>query len=212
MTATPTRTKRAYDSSGRQAAAQRRRERVVEVATRLFAQHGWTGTTLALVAKEAGVSTELVSGAFGGKPGLLLTAVRSSTFGDGGDITGATAALHLEQVDDREERLDRAVEFVVRSLRTMAPLMPAMIHAAGEDAQALELIRDGRAQRAAMAHDLVTMLGEGPSDGSPDQQTVDLVYLTTSGEVYLQLTQELGWDEAHYTAWLRAELDRIIRG
>lgn len=210
MTATVTRTKRAYDSSGRQAAAQRRRERVVEVATRLFAQHGWTGTTLALVAKEAGVSTELVSGAFGGKPGLLLTAVRSSTFGESGDIAGATAALQLDQVADPEERLDRAVEFAVNALRTMAPLMPAMIHAAGEDPKALDLIRRGREQRSQMARDLARLLG--PGEAEPEQQTVDLVYLATSGEVYLQLTQELGWPEEQYAAWLRGELQRLVRG
>ena len=205
-----TRAKRAYDSSGRQAAAQQRRQRVVEVATRLFAESGWTATTLARVAEESGVSTELVSGAFGGKPGLLLAAVRGSAFEAEGDLSGAVAALHLEEFDDRGDRMDRTVDFVVRSLRTMAPLMPAMIHAANEDPQALALMERGRATRSQMARDMVAQLTRPGASPQPD--ATDLVYLATSGEVYLQLTGELGWDEARYTAWIRAELERIING
>lgn len=203
-----TKVKRSYDSSGRQAAAIRRRECVVAVAIQLFATHGWTGTTLAMVAKEAGVSTELVSGAFGGKPGLLLAAARSSTFAPGETLTEAVASIHLADVDGVDARMAAAVSFAVKSLRAMAPLMPAMIHAANEDEQALALIQEGRTRRSQMSRDMVRLLQR--SEGEPDPNAVDLVYLVTSGEVYLQLVLELGWSEERFAAWLRDELERIV--
>jgi AcrR family transcriptional regulator len=68
--------RRPYDASGRRAAAERRRLHVAEVAARLFAEHGWNGTTVALVAAEAAVSVELVTKTFGGKGGLFMGALR----------------------------------------------------------------------------------------------------------------------------------------
>ena len=45
------------------------RTKVVDAARRLFAGKGFPATTIADVAREAGVSPQTVYGSFGGKPG-----------------------------------------------------------------------------------------------------------------------------------------------
>jgi AcrR family transcriptional regulator len=52
------------------------RDRLLEHARRMFAQHGYAGITVKGVADAAGVSPNLVTRYFGGKEGLLLAASR----------------------------------------------------------------------------------------------------------------------------------------
>ena len=94
--------RRSYDASGRRAAAERRRLHVAEVAARLFAERGWNGTTLALVAAESGVSVELVTKTFDGKAGLFMEAFRSAGFGRRGGLREAFAGLRLDDEPDLE--------------------------------------------------------------------------------------------------------------
>jgi len=52
------------------------RQRILEHARRLFAQHGFTAITVKGVADAAGVSPNLITRYFGGKDGLFLAATR----------------------------------------------------------------------------------------------------------------------------------------
>lgn len=63
--------KRRYDSSGRQAQARRSREAILDAAERKFMEGGYAAATIAAIAAEARVSVETVYKAFGGKPGLV---------------------------------------------------------------------------------------------------------------------------------------------
>ena len=63
--------RRRYDSSSRQELARRNRQSVLDAAERRFLREGYANTTVAAVAVDAGVSTELVYKAFGGKGGLV---------------------------------------------------------------------------------------------------------------------------------------------
>jgi AcrR family transcriptional regulator len=54
---------------------ERRREAIVEAATRLFLQHGYGDTTVEMVIAEAGGSRKTVYDYFGGKDGLFRTVV-----------------------------------------------------------------------------------------------------------------------------------------
>lgn len=53
------------------------RQRLLEVAVKLFAERGLEGTSVRDIAKEAGVNLSLVSYYFGGKEGLYLELLRS---------------------------------------------------------------------------------------------------------------------------------------
>ena len=54
--------------------ARRTRQRILEVAGRHFAEHGFDGTSVRAVAGEAGVAANLINRYFGGKAGLFAAA------------------------------------------------------------------------------------------------------------------------------------------
>ena len=200
--------RRSYDASGRRAAAERRRLHVAEVAARLFAERGWNGTTLALVAAESGVSVELVTKTFGGKPGVFMEAFRSAGFGRRGGLREAFADLGLDDEPDIEVRLDRFVEFACSIVVPMGPLVLVLAHGAEQDPALRELVRGAHLGHAAMCGDLVRLLARG----EPAPDAVDEVYLLTRAETYLTFAQHRGWTVERYAAWLRRSLRQAVDG
>ncbi|MEP9361935.1 TetR family transcriptional regulator [Nocardioides sp. CN2-186] len=199
-------TARRYDTTRRQAAAQERRTRVAEVAAALFAERGWVGTTVAAVAAEAGVSTELVTKAFDGKPGLFMAAFRQASFGGSTDLPGVFAELRLEDEPDLDVRLDRLVDFACASLVPMAPLVPVMTAGAEHDADLRRLVRAAELGHAETAREVVRLLAPGPVG----DDVVDEVYVLTLAETYLAFVQQRGWSTERYAAWLRRSLRAVL--
>ncbi|MGY2037775.1 TetR/AcrR family transcriptional regulator [Nocardia gipuzkoensis] len=74
--------RRRYDSLRRQTQAKRTRTDIAEAAGRLFVTRGWAGTTIADVARAAGVSVPTVYAAYGSKKGLVWSLV------DAADVSG----------------------------------------------------------------------------------------------------------------------------
>ena len=200
--------RRTYDASGRRAAAERRRAHVVETASRLFAELGWSGTTIAALARGAGVSPEYVTKTFGGKQALLMETVRSASFGRSASLPAAYAELRLADEPDREVRLDRFVEFVCDSVEPMAPFLPAMNQGAADDERMRAVLRAARGGHVEIIRDVVPLLASGPVH--PD--AVDAVVVLTRGETYLVFAAELGWTGERYAAWLRRSLTAAIEG
>lgn len=204
------RPRRTYDSSKRQAAALERRERVLEVATRRFIEDGWSHTSVAAVAAEAGVSTELVSRAFGDKAALLMAAFRRTSFGALPDLQAAFGALRLADEPDLDVRLDRFVEFACNAFEAMAPLVPALHRAADQDDSARRLVEQARERRRGTSAELVSLLGAPGSVVRPG--AADAVYVLTSGEIYLQFVDEVGWTRVEFSRWLRQSLKDAVSG
>ena len=155
--------RRSYDASGRRAAAERRRGLVVEAAGRLFPAHGWSGTTIASVAREAGVSAELVAKTFDGKQALLMAAMRSASFGRRGSLQESFAALRLGDEPDRAARLDRFVDLACASVVPMAPYVPAMVQGAQEDERMRTVLDAARRGHVETIRELVPLLATGPA-------------------------------------------------
>lgn len=200
--------RRAYDASGRRAAAERRREEVVEAAGDLFAEHGWHGTTLAMVAAEAGVSVETVTKTFGSKAGVFMAAFRSAGFGQRGGLQEAFAQLRLADEPDLDARLDRFVEFACSIVDPMGPLVWVLVQGAEQDPTLHELVRVAHAGHAALCEELVGLLARG----EPAPDAVDEVYLLTRSETYVVLAQHRGWSLERYAGWLRRSLRTAIDG
>ena len=70
-------TKRRYTMRRRAASAAATRRRILDAAVELFLANGYDDVTLALVAKQAGVSLQTVLRKFGSKDALLVAASRS---------------------------------------------------------------------------------------------------------------------------------------
>jgi AcrR family transcriptional regulator len=67
----PVKQKRSYDSTRRREQARQTRGLIIDAARRAFLGGGYSSTTIAAIATEAGVSVDTVYKTFGGKPGLV---------------------------------------------------------------------------------------------------------------------------------------------
>jgi len=181
---------------------------VADVAARLFAEHGWNGTTFALVAAEAGVSVELVTKSVEGKGGLFMAAFRAAGFGRRGTLQEAFESLGLEDEPDPEVRLDRFVEFACSIVVPMGPLVWVLAHGAEQDPLMRELVRSAQAGHAVMCEELVRLL----ATGEPAADAVDEVYLLTRAETYQTLAEHRGWTPERYAEWLRRSVRAAVDG
>src|SRR5919204_4921386 len=82
----PVKRPRRYDATRRreQGAESRRATRaaILDAAARLFAEQGYVATTIAAIAREAGVAPQTVYAAFGNKREILTALMRSRVAGD----------------------------------------------------------------------------------------------------------------------------------
>lgn len=206
MTGTTAPRRRTYDASRRRAAAEQRRIHVSVTAAGLFADQGWRRTTIAAVAREAEVSPEYVTKTFGGKPGLLMAAMGSATFGRSGTLRDSFDALRLGDEPDRGARLDRFVDFACDAVVPMAPFVPVLAQGADDDARMKAVLEAARAGHVDTMGALVPLLATGPVHAD----TVDEIVVLTRAETYLVLADELGWSAARYAAWLRRSIARSV--
>src|SRR3954453_10676695 len=94
---------RLYNSSLRQQQALHTRHRIIDTARKRFLADGYTATTIASIAPEAGVSVDPVYKTFGGKPGLVRAIHADGLAGDH-PIAAETGsdALHVSGADPHD--------------------------------------------------------------------------------------------------------------
>src|SRR5947199_8202880 len=95
--------KRSYDASRRQERARRSRATIIESAERLFLRDGYSATTVAAIAAEAGISADTIYKSFGGKPGLIR-AIRARALEGEGPVSAEqrSDALQARESDPRK--------------------------------------------------------------------------------------------------------------
>jgi len=167
-----------------------RKQRILAVAQRLVTRNGWRNTTLAQIAREAGVSAAGLLHHFESKEQLLHAVVDARDADD--DAHSDRAGDLLEQIARVGERVDRAPELVgtysvllVENLMPEAPLHDRL------------LIR----QRAAVQ--IVTdLIARGQADGryrtdfDPALKAVQIVSLVNGMEISWLLDPSIPLQEA----------------
>ncbi len=177
-------------------------------ATRLFHERGWTGTTLAAVAAEAGTAVETIYSGFGSKTGLLLAAIDAAISGDDERPVEALPEFAELGVGSRTERLQRAAGITTSALLRAVPLMKPLQEAAASDVIARERLEEYESlRRSTVAAGLELILPIEPSD-----RVIDAMWALASPEVFVKLTGERGWSTESYQAWLVETADAILEG
>src|SRR4249919_1951541 len=99
----PVKKPRRYNSTRRQEQARLTREAILDAARRRFLDDGFTATTIAAIATDAGVSVDTVYKTFGGKPGLVRAIHEDGLAGSGPVHAEARSdALQTSHDDPRE--------------------------------------------------------------------------------------------------------------
>jgi AcrR family transcriptional regulator len=202
MTSTPA---RSYDSTGRLAAAEERRRRVVEVARELFLTDGYGPTSIATIAEAAGVSAPTVYAVFGSKAGILHAVVDVAVAGDfeEGLVRDREEVTTVSAASDAAEWIRLGAWFTRVVHERSAAVLHLVTSVAGADPAVAELLAQATAgRRGDMA--LTAKLLPGMRRDLTHEDLVDTVDTLTHWEVWWNLVEVAGWSPDRFEAWLAA--------
>ena len=192
--------RRRYDSARRQEAAQERRAAVVEAASRLFMREGFSGTTIARIAEDAGVSEEMVYKVFGNKI-ALVQAIRDKALAGEGPV-------HAERRSDLMQASQNDPRAIIRGWGVLAmevapkvaPVLLLVREAAASDPELARLDEEMDASRLTrMTHNARTLLNGGHlRAGITLDAATDVLWTYSSPQLYELLVIRRGWSVERY--------------
>ncbi|CUR56677.1 putative Regulatory protein TetR [metagenome] len=207
---------RTYDASGRRAAAEQTRDRVLGAARDLFVEHGYAATSVGQIAGAAGVSVDTVYTAVGRKPQILLVVV-DMVLASSGRPLPASERDYVRAVQEAGSAVDKLTTYaaaLARLMPTVAPLLLALRDAGLTDDECAAAWRHVVDRRAT---NMLQLAGELRATGSvredlTDQQVADLVWSTNSPEWFTAFASR-GHSPQDYAAtlgdlWVRTILER----
>jgi AcrR family transcriptional regulator len=202
---------RPYSSPVRQAQARETRRRVVVAARDLFVEQGYAATSIAAVARRAGVSSDTIFKRFGSKIALLREVLDVVVGGDDDDVPllerSDPEAMRVEP--DQHQQVALFAAGMTEQLDRLGPLDEILRSAAAVDAEAAALRDDIQLrQRRQAMHTVVGWVAAngGLREGMTLGDAAAAVWTLTSPEVHAMLRVTWGWSSMRYTQWLNDTL------
>jgi AcrR family transcriptional regulator len=203
--------KRAYDATKRRARAEEERSatrrRVLAAAERLFVEKGYTATTMADIAADAGVAMQSLYKAGKSKPDLLQRVVEVVVAGDDQAVmmTERPSVAAIADEADAVRQVELLCALIASTQERSAPVQAALRQAAAvDDTVARNLDAELRRRHETIG----TVVGMIAADRLrlPLEESIDTVWAIGSSEVFLLLRTRRGWDADHYLRWLTRTL------
>jgi AcrR family transcriptional regulator len=206
--------KRSYDSSRRKEQARQTRRAILRAAHDLFVERGYGRTTIADVARAAGVSPETIYASFKNKATLLHRVWDVTVGGDDEDVVlhERPEVQQLRAEPDLARRFVLHARFSTATARRIGPFRLAVQAAAGSEPSAAEMLAEMDRQRLA---GLSVMAAEAAATGQlavSEEECRDVVWAMTDGTLWHQLVVQRGWTDEQYASWLGAVwVARLVR-
>jgi AcrR family transcriptional regulator len=196
--------KRHYDSSGRRAQARRNREAILDAAERQFLEGGYAATTIAAVAREAGVSVETIYKGFGGKPGLVRALYDRGLVGRGPVPAYQRADAVREQESDPAAIMRTWSVITSEVASVVTPIRLLMRSAAAADAEMAALLEASDDRHLERMRDHARVLAERGylRQGVTVEEAADVLWTCSSVELYELLVLRRGWSLPRFAAFL----------
>ncbi len=205
--------RRSYDSTRRRAQAEETRVAVVRAARDLFVERGYGHTTMADVARAAGVSVETIHKSVGTKAVLLHRAWDITVGGDEQEVVfhERPEVLAVRNEPDLARRLVLHAELSTQTAQRIAPFQLMVQSAAGADPAAAAMLEEMGRQRLA---GIGVMAAEAAATGQlavSEDECRDVVWSMTDGMLWHRLVNERGWSNERFAEWLgRVWVDRLV--
>jgi len=206
---------RSYDSPIRRARALETETRILEAAAALFAERGYVGTSLAAIAEQAGINARTLYKVFETKVRLLSRLVDVSMVGDHADVAVSERewSMGAFQGETGTERVRVLAAVIRRVMESAGPAFRTAAQAAAADDDAAVLWKTGQCHRYDDATAFVTSLEHSRllrSDRTRDQ-AIATVWLVSSPETFIQLTDGRGLTLDEYQLWVEQTLrDTVV--
>ena len=207
--------KRAYDARRRRERAEQERQatrlRVVEAARRLFLQRGYVATTVADIAREAGVALQSVYKAGHSKADLLHHVRDLAVAGDDQQVMlldrPEFIAIRAETNPNRQ--VEMFASLVAATMERLAPVWVAYREAAAVDSKAAANLVTAHQRRHHTFASVICAIPRHRLRHSPEEST-ETAWAIASPDVYLLLQSVLEWDADRYSAWLSRTLSDVL--
>jgi len=200
--------RRTYDSSGRKAAAELTRQRILRAARRLFSTHGFDKVTIGQLASEAGVAPPTIYAAYRSKGGVLQALLREALFGSRYDALVKQAMAS----NDSRERIRMAAS-IARAVHDSAKAETALIRGAAALSRELNALeRSGERQRYQRQQPTIALLFEQrrAARGLDVDRARAILWALTGRDLYRMLVIEREWSSDAYQEWLADLLVRTL--
>ena len=200
----PKAVKRRYASTRRDEQARETRLRIIRAARELFVTKGYGRTTLAEIAREAGVAVETVYTAFGNKATLLRQTWYVDFRGDEEDFPLFDRAEMQAILDepDLATRVRRHAAFITATNRRIGPLTTALEGAAASEPAAAEMLAEFSARRLGAAAKYAKAAAATGRLAVSQTECRDVLFAMMDGTLWRRLVVERGWSDERYADWL----------
>jgi AcrR family transcriptional regulator len=177
-------------------------------------EHGYRATTIAAVARSAGVHVDTVYALVGRKPVLLRELIEHAISGSDETVPAEARAYvaTMRAEPDARRKLDIYAHAIRDIHGRLAPLMLAVRDAATTEPEADAVWREISERRAANMRLLVTDLASvgGLRPGLSIDDAADTIWVTNSAEVFVMMTTDRGWAPERYERWLADTWARLL--
>jgi AcrR family transcriptional regulator len=186
------------------------RSRITNAAAKLFAERGYTGTTMADIAAAAGVAVQTVYFVFHTKTDVLDSAYSLAVMGEADPAVPQDQAWYRQALAEPDVSI--AVEVFVNGLseivRRVAPLDFAVRTAAAADPDASAFLARNEGMRAGGYREMVQVLsGKWPlRESVTETQATDIMLFLVGPAAYRALVLDRGWTHAEWVAWTSGAL------
>lgn len=206
--------KRTYVSSLRSAAATATRRRILRAAQTVFEQRGWSGTTLPVIADEAGVSPKTIQAQFGTKAKLLAEVVDFAVRGDaGGEPVERRGGAQAIRAAPRAAEALSLHAALVADINARAAQLAAVVEAGAAGDPAVVPLRDR--MRDSMQFGVVwaaeTVLSKpGLRSGLAPEQVEIVFQVAMAWSTYRTLASARGMSAPQIENWIGHLYERML--
>jgi AcrR family transcriptional regulator len=208
--------RRRYESPHRREQAAGTRRKVVEAAQALFLERGYAATTMAEIARAAGVVVETVYRSFGSKASLFGAVVEAALAGgfERSEVAvedrPAIAAMIAESDPRRQVAMYAATQPGIH--RRAGPLLRAVRDAAAIDAEVARVWAELEDQRYAGQARMAGLLASRGAlrEGLTVEGAADRIWVLSSLALHDLLVVERGWSPDDYERWLSEAMTREL--
>ena len=192
--------RRAYNASGRRAAAAERQAAVIAAAERRFLSEGYGAATIAAVAADAGVSVDTIYKSFGGKPGLVRALWQKALEGVG-PVAAERRSDRLQKEQPNPHKMIQGWGTFTAEVAPRAARILMLIHAAAATDPEIRALQEeldaGRLRRMTINARRLRARGHVRA-GITLAQATDVLWTYSSPELCELLVFRRGWSPERY--------------
>jgi AcrR family transcriptional regulator len=203
-------TQRRYDSTLRKEQARQTRARMLDSAQRLFAERGYSASTMEAIASDAGVAVDTVYAGFGSKRGVLSALLDVRVGGDDQpiELLDRPGPQAVRREPDQRRQIASFANDITAIVERVRPVDDIMRGAAAVDSEIASLRARVQESRYQAMRQFIAWLAANGRLGRDltEDDAAAIVWALTSPEVHRLLRSERGWTPERYTEWLTETL------